>query len=345
MPGRDTDIDGTPAGVDAVPAPLDAPDPVSDIDDAPDATGLDSTGLDSTGLDGTELDSTGLELEDVDPPVLAARKGPGFGFWLAVAWVVLITVLAVTAPILPIKGYDESNFSNVLQKPFTRWSEPLGTDSLGRSMLSRVIYGARVSLACGVFAVAIGMFFGTTLGVMAGYFRGIFDRVFMVGADVMIAFPPLVLLLAMVTIFQRNLTNIVLALAILIVPSFFRLARANTFVISEREYVTAAKVMGAGRGRILVKEIVPNVALTLLAYAPVVIALVIIAEGSLAFLGYSLPPPQPSWGSMINDGRSKLDTALFLTLVPGTAMVLTVLAFNWIGRGLHSIFDPRQAVL
>jgi peptide/nickel transport system permease protein len=302
---------------------------------------------------GTVLDE---ELTPADAPIAAgveaepgtvakSRKGPGFGFWLALAWIILMVLLALLAPILPIKGYDEPNFNNVLQRPFQSWSEPLGTDGLGRSMLSRVIYGARVSLAVGIFAVGIGMFFGTALGVTAGFLRGVFDRVVMVIADAMIAFPPLVLLLAMVTIFERNLTNIVLALAILIVPSFFRLARANTFVLSEREYVTAAKVMGAGRIRILFKEILPNVAMTLLAYAPVVVAVVIIAEGSLAFLGYSLPPPQPSWGSMINDGRAKLDSDLHLTYVPGTVMVLTVLAFNWIGRGLHTIYDPRKGVL
>jgi peptide/nickel transport system permease protein len=293
----------------------------------------------------TPLDAPAAAVLDVEPISTAKRKGPGFGFWLAAVWIGLMAALALLAPVLPIKGYDEPDFANVMQRPFTSWSEPLGTDGLGRSMLSRVIFGARVSLSVGIFAVGIGMVLGTALGVTVGYLRGIFDRIVMVVADSMIAFPPLVLLLAMVTIFERNLTNIVLALAILIVPSFFRLARANTFVLSEREYVTAAKVMGAGRVRILFKEILPNVAMTLLAYAPVVVAVVIIAEGSLAFLGYSLPPPQPSWGSMINDGRAKLDSDLHLTYVPGTVMVFTVLAFNWIGRGLHTIYDPRKAVV
>jgi peptide/nickel transport system permease protein len=293
----------------------------------------------------TPVDAVVDAVEAERIPAVKTRKGPGFGFWLAAGWIGLMIVLALLAPVLPIKGYDEPDFNNVMQRPFHSWSEPLGTDGLGRSMLSRVIYGARVSLAVGIFAVGLGMVVGTALGITAGFLRGIFDRVVMVLADAMIAFPPLVLLLAMVTIFDRNLTNIVLALAILIVPSFFRLSRANTFVLAEREYVTAAKVMGAGRIRILFKEILPNVAMTLLAYAPVVVAVVIIAEGSLAFLGYSLPPPQPSWGSMINDGRAKLDSDLHLTYVPGTVMVLTVLAFNWIGRGLHTIYDPRKGVL
>jgi peptide/nickel transport system permease protein len=312
----------------------------------------DAPALAATGVPAVEAAVVGEgaadDVVEIDGEEIAVKKrktGPGFGFWLAVAWIGLLVLLALTAPILPLKDYDQSNFSNVLQKPFTSWSEPLGTDQLGRSELSRVIWGARVSLGIGFFSVGIGIVVGTAIGVMTGYFRGPFDRVVSVFADATIAFPPLVLLLAMVTIFQRNMVNIGLALAILIVPSFFRLARANTFVLAERDYVTAAKVMGAGRARILLKEIVPNVALTLLAYAPVVIALVIIAEGSLAFLSLSLPPPQPSWGGMINDGRTKLDTALHLTYVPGTVMVLTVLAFNWIGRGLHSVYDPRQGVL
>jgi peptide/nickel transport system permease protein len=278
----------------------------------------------------------------IEPTMRSPRR---WGFWLAVGWIGLVVLLALLAPILPIRPYDEIEPESRLMRPFTSFSEPLGTDELGRSLLSRVIWGARVSLTIGLLAVAIGMTVGTMLGIVAGYLRGPVDRILAVLADAMIAFPPLVLLLAVVTILNRNLVNLTIALAILIVPSFFRLARGNTLVISEREYITAAVVMGAGRFRIITREILPNVVLTLLAYAPVVIALVIIAEGSLAFLGLSLPPPRPSWGQMINVGRKRLETDLHLTYVPGTAMVLTVLAFNWVGRGLRTIYDPRQGVL
>lgn len=273
------------------------------------------------------------------------RSPRRWGFWLAVGWIALVVIVALLAPILPLRDYGEFNPENRLVRPFTSFSEPLGTDELGRSLLSRVIWGARVSLTVGVLAVAIGMAVGTMLGIVAGYLRGPVDRILAIMADAMIAFPPLVLLLAVVTILERNMLNLTIALAILIVPSFFRLARGNTLVIAEREYITAAVVMGAGRFRIITREILPNVVITLLAYAPVVIALVIIAEGSLAFLGLSLPPPRPSWGGMINVGRNRLDTDLHLTYVPGGAMVLTVLAFNWIGRGLRAIYDPRQGVL
>jgi len=161
------------------------------------------------------------------------RKRRRWGFWLAVGWIVLVILVALLAPVLPLRPYDEPNFENTLVRPFTTWSDPLGTDELGRSMLSRVIWGARVSLTIGLFAVAIGMSFGTMLGIIGGYVRGPIDRVLAVVSDAMIAFPPLVLLLAVVTIYQRNVVNITIALAILIVPSFFRLARANTLVIAE----------------------------------------------------------------------------------------------------------------
>jgi peptide/nickel transport system permease protein len=305
----------------------------------------DDAGVIANDRDVSRVDAAESRLQTVGKVKRRAWTGLGIGFWLAAFWIALLIVVAVFAPVLPFRSYKQPDFNKTLVPPFHSFKEPLGTDELGRSMLSRVVWGARVSLAVGVFAVGIGMVVGTTIGVLAGYFRGVVDRIITVVADAMIAFPPLVLLLAMVTIFERSLRNIVIALAILIVPSFIRLARANTFVVAEREFVTAAKVMGASRLRILTREILPNVLITLLAYAPVVIALAIIAEGSLAFLGLSLPPPTPSWGKMINDGRSKLDTALHLTYVPGAFMVLTVLSFNWLGRGLHAVYDPRRGVL
>ena len=288
----------------------------------------DDAGVIANDRDVSRVDAAESRLQTVGKVKRRAWTGLGIGFWLAAFWIALLIVVAVFAPVLPFRSYKQPDFNKTLVPPFHSFKEPLGTDELGRSMLSRVVWGARVSLAVGVFAVGIGMVVGTTIGVLAGYFRGVVDRIITVVADAM-----------------RSLRNIVIALAILIVPSFIRLARANTFVVAEREFVTAAKVMGASRLRILTREILPNVLITLLAYAPVVIALAIIAEGSLAFLGLSLPPPTPSWGKMINDGRSKLDTALHLTYVPGAFMVLTVLSFNWLGRGLHAVYDPRRGVL
>jgi peptide/nickel transport system permease protein len=279
-----------------------------------------------------------------DEPGGRRRRGRiTIGVWLAIGWLVLITVLALAAPWLPIRPYDEPDFGSSQLPPFQDWtaSNVLGTDKLGRSMLSRVIYGARVSLAVGFLSVGIGMVVGTLLGMIAGYFKGRSDRVLSVFADATIAFPPLVLLLAMVTILDRNLKNIVIGLAILIVPAFFRLARATAIVVAERDFVAAAFVLGAKRSRIVFREILPTVIVSLLAYAPILIGLVIVAEGALAFLGLSLPPPTPSWGGMIKEGSSELEDALYLTLVPGTAMVLTVLSCNWIGRHLQAYYDPK----
>jgi peptide/nickel transport system permease protein len=266
-------------------------------------------------------------------------------FWVGVVWLATIVTLSALAPVLPIPGYEDSDFGRSLAKPGWNLDYLLGADRFGHSVLSQILWGARTSLTVGVAVVIVGMLVGGAAGVCAGYFRGFADRIFLIVTDMMLSFPGLILLLAMVTVLERNLRNIVVALAVVSIPGLARLTRANTLVFAEREFVLAARAMGARNGRIILREIVPNVALPLLSYLPLVVSGVIVAEGSLAFLGLSLPPPRPSWGKMVADGREQLNTNPHLTIIPGAALFLTVLSLNWIGQRFRLLYDPRQRTI
>ena len=264
--------------------------------------------------------------------------------WLAAGWLALMTLVAIIADLLPIAGYPEI-IGRPRQKAFRSWSEPFGTDGLGRSELSRAIYGARVSLVIGVAAVVLGMLVGTALGLLAGYFRGAVDAVLGVVTDAFLAFPALVLLLAIAATMGASLRNLVVALAILTTPAFVRLARANTMVFANREFIRAARGMGARHRRIIARELLPNVALPVASYAFVLIAVVLVAEGSLSFLGLGVPPPRPSWGEMISTGRNDLDRAPHVVFVPAAFMFLTVWSFNVLGDHARRRFDTRESML
>jgi peptide/nickel transport system permease protein len=265
--------------------------------------------------------------------------------WLAVTWLLVIVVAALLAGILPIKGYGAADFNHVRQTPGLRWPEPLGTDGLGRSELSRVIYGARVSLAVGFLSVAIGFIVGTFLGVIAGYFRGKIEVVINVLTDTLLAIPPLVLLLGITVVLTPSLRNLVVGLAVLGTPTFTRLARASTLTVARREFVAAAQILGAPRWRVLLREITPNVLLPVGAFCAEIIGVFIVAESSLSFLHLGVPPPQPTWGGMIADGYPDLATAPALTFVPTVALFLTVFSFKVVGDRLRSRLDIREGVL
>jgi peptide/nickel transport system permease protein len=264
--------------------------------------------------------------------------------WIAAGWLILITVLAIVADLLPIDGYRDI-VGRPREKAFNSWSEPFGTDALGRSELSRAIFGARISLIVGVAAVALGLVVGATLGLLAGYFRGKLDALLGIVTDAFLAFPALVLLLAIAATMGASLRNLVVALAILTTPAFVRLARANTMVFANREFIRAARGLGAGHRRILTRELLPNVALPVASYAFVLIAVVLVAEGSLSFLGLGVPPPRPSWGEMISTGRNDLDRAPHIVFVPAAFMFLTVWSFNVLGDHARRRFDTRESML
>jgi peptide/nickel transport system permease protein len=276
-------------------------------------------------------------------PVRRPRR-IGALFICAVAWIVLIALAAIFANWLPIQSPTDMD---LLAKRAPLFSEGhlLGTDHLGRDELSRLIHGGRVSLTVGLLAPVIGVAIGGCLGMLAGYFRGRLETFAVGGVDVLLAFPPLVFVLAVTAFMGQSVANITLVIGVLGIPAFTRVARAVTLTLSEREFVTAARALGATDLRILIRELLPNVALPLLAFFLLAVAVTIVVEGALSFLGLGVPPPTASWGSMIGEGRDSLDIAPWLSFLPAGFMFLTVLAFNVVGDTLRALTDPRPGAL
>lgn len=267
----------------------------------------------------------------------------GVAFWLAVAWLVLVLLAALTAEWLPLADPYLPDVSAKLEGPSAE--HPLGADGLGRDQLSRLVHGARVSVTVSLSAVGIGMLVGGVLGTAVGYLRGLFETVVMAVVDVMLAFPSLVLLLVVLAYVGRSLTVISLLIGVLSIPVYTRVARANTLAVAQREFVLAAHTLGATRRRILFREIVPNVVLPVLAFGLVAMGVVIVLEGSLAVLGLSVPPPEPTWGDMIATSKTHLDDAPHAALIPSAAMFLTVLSLNFVGDTLRRRLDVKDAGL
>jgi peptide/nickel transport system permease protein len=287
-----------------------------------------------------------LELErDVatEAPVRRPRR-VGVLFIGSVAWIVLIGLSAIFADWLPIQSPTDMDLL-AKRAPLFSPGHILGTDHLGRDELSRLIYGGRVSLLVGLLAPVIGVIIGGCLGMVAGYFRGRLETFAVGGVDVLLAFPPLVFVLAVTAFAGQSVANITIVIGVLGIPAFTRVARAVTLTLSEREFVTAARALGATHSRILIRELLPNVALPLLAFFLLAVAVTIVVEGALSFLGLGVPPPTASWGSMIGEGRENLDIAPWLAFLPAGFMFLTVLAFNVIGDTLRALTDPRPGAL
>lgn len=258
---------------------------------------------------------------------------------LAIFWLGLLVALATLAPLLPIADPSVQDLISMLTPPGTEhW---LGADSIGRDLLSRVVYGARISLSVGLGSVAIGLLVGGGLGLIAGYYRGLAEALIMGFMNVLLAFPALVLAITIVANLGGSLANVTLAIGILFVPAFARIARANTLVFRGREFVLVAKALGAGDARILLREILPNLVGPLLSYSLVMFAIAVLAEASLGFLGLSVPPPAPSWGSIISSERANLALASHVIFVPAAAIFLTVISLNVLGERAQRAYDIR----
>ncbi len=283
----------------------------------------------------------GVDTAAVAP--LRRRRRVGGLFLAAVIWIAVIALAALFADLLPIPSPTDIDLLGKRAPPSAEhW---LGNDQLGRDVLARLIFGARISLTVGLLAPVIGVVVGGTLGMLAGYYRGRLETFIVGGMDVLLAFPPLVFALAVTTYLGQSVLNITLVIGMLGIPAFTRVSRAVTLSLSEREFVTAARALGATHSRILLKELLPNVALPLVAFFLLGVAVTIVVEGALSFLGLGVPPPAPSWGSMIGEGRESLDITPWLAFLPALVMFLTVLAFNVVGDTLRALTDPRPGAL
>ena len=285
-----------------------------------------------------------LDVEaDLDQAPLVPARRADFAFWLGLAWIAIVGAAAIAADWLPLA--NPSDMDLLARRAGPSPDHWLGTDALGRDILSRLVFGARISLTVGLIAPLLGLSIGGGLGMLAGYFRGRVETLVVAGVDILLAFPPLVLALAITTYLGQSVLNITITLGILSIPSLTRVARAATLAFAGRDFVTAARALGGGHVRILVRELLPNIALPLIAFFLLAVAVIIVVEGALSFLGLGVPPPAPSWGGMIAEGRDSLDTAPSIAFLPAAAMFLTVLAFNLVGDRLRAATDPRQAAL
>ena len=270
------------------------------------------------------------------------------GVWLALFWLGLVVLSAVFADLLPLSEARNASLTLTdpnLVRPDLFSAHPFGTDRQGLDILGGVIYGARVSLIVGVGAVVVGTLLGGLIGTLAGYYRRKLEGFVNLFTDALLAFPPLILLLGMVTVLEPNVQNVTIALAILVIPTYIRLSRANTLVLAQREFVLAARGLGETKRRIILRELVPNIALPVVSYGFIIVAVLIVAEASLSFLGLSIQRPNPTWGNMIAAGQSDFDRHPHLVFVPGTVLFLTVFSLNRAGDKARKLWDPRNSTI
>lgn len=252
----------------------------------------------------------------------------------------IILVAAVFAPWLaPYSPYD-LDVAAMLQGPSAaHW---LGTDELGRDTLSRAIYAARISMQVAFIAAGVGLVCGTLIGVTAAYFGGLVDLVLMRLMELLFSFPAILLAVVLMASLGTSILNAMIAIGIVFIPGFSRLARAATEVVLREQYVESARALGMSHTRILLREILPNIIAPLLVEAAVAFSYAILLESALSFLGLGAQPPEPSWGNMLNTGRGFMAQSAMLSLAPGLAIFLTVLGFNFIGDGLRDALDPHM---
>ncbi len=271
----------------------------------------------------------------------SANKGAVAGLIIVIS----VLLIALFAPLIAPYAPDLTNNAQFLKPPF--WQDGgstaylLGTDAIGRDILSRLIYGARLSLVIGIAVVAISVLVGTVLGLTAGYFRGIYEIAVMRVMDIILTLPSLLLAIVIVAILGPGIMNAMLAVAIVVLPHYVRITRAAVISETSRDYVTAARMNGAGHLRLMFSEVLPNCTAPLIVQASLGISTAILDAAALGFLGLGAQPPSPEWGTMLADAREFVLRAWWVVTFPGLAILITVLAFNLLGDGLRDAFDPK----
>jgi peptide/nickel transport system permease protein len=248
-------------------------------------------------------------------------------------------VVSAAAPVVAPQGYDEQDLGRRLRSPSREY--PLGTDSLGRDLVARIVWGARVSLMVGVLAMGLGLIGGSLLGLISGFYGAGADRAVMGLMDVLLTFPGILLALAVVAALGPGLYQVMVAVGVQQIPGFARLVRGSVLTVRKTEYTESARAIGASDVRIMARHIVPNVLSPVIVLASLDIGTAILASAGLSFLGLGAQPPLPDWGGMINQGRAFLRTAWWVAVFPGLAIMLTVMGFNLFGDGLRDALDPR----
>lgn len=262
-----------------------------------------------------------------------------FAFTFGATLTLLLVVMALAAPLLAPFDPNVQDTSRRLEAP--SHDHLLGLDDLGRDVLSRILFGARVSLRVGFSVVILGSLIGVFLGSIAGYFGGAADLIVMRICDILLAFPGILLAIALVAVMGPSLNNVIFALAIINWVGYARLVRGQVLKVREMEYVTAAKALGARSPRVILRHVLPNVINPIIVMATLGLAGVILAEAALSFLGLGVQPPTPSWGKMLDSGRRYLGVANHLAIFPGAAIMLAVMGLNFLGDGLIDALDPK----
>lgn len=253
--------------------------------------------------------------------------------------VMLIIFLAIFGPALTPYEYDQMNAQERFSPP--SWQHPMGTDQFGRDTATRVIYGTRISVYVALVSISLSLAVGSLLGLVSGYVGGRLDEVIMRGMDVILAFPAILLALVFLATLGTSLTNVIWAIALVRIPGFARVARSSALSIREEEYILAARAIGLRDWRIIARHVFPNALAPLIVMATISLAIAILTEATLSFLGLGTQPPTPSWGRMLNEARGHLQRTAWMSFFPGFAIALTVFSLNVFGDGLRDALDPR----
>lgn len=284
-------------------------------------------------------------------PARAPKKGLGVIAWIAAGWLVALLVLALIAPLLPLPNPEETFPEIARQGPSA--GHLLGGDTIGRDVLSRIIYGTRASYAVGFGSVAFGLLIGGALGLVSGFFRGTMDSVLTGLMNILLAIPQFILALSLVNVFAtgpevtslRRILVLIFGLGVVSVPLLGRITRANSLAWSEREFVLAARAMGAKSWRIMLRDVLPNVLPAMLAIAFLGVGIAIVAEGGLAIFGVGVQPPTPSWGNIIAEGQAQMRRAPHIVMFASIVLFLTVMALNYLGDVISQRFGVRESAL